>query len=99
MRACLAPHALTLDFCHIVRLSAGVDVFPTGFAIISALISWANQLDMSHAADLLGESLEEEKAAHEKLSALAESVNSTASSPGSRLIRQLSPPNGGLSLA
>jgi ferritin-like metal-binding protein YciE len=43
-----------------------------------ALIAWANQLDMSDAAELLTESLEEEKAADEKLSGLSESVNTTA---------------------
>lgn len=43
-----------------------------------ALIAWAKQLDMSDAADLLAESLEEEKAADEKLNGLAESVNPTA---------------------
>jgi ferritin-like metal-binding protein YciE len=42
------------------------------------LIAWANQLDMSDAANLLSESLEEEKAADEKLSGLAESVNPMA---------------------
>jgi ferritin-like metal-binding protein YciE len=43
-----------------------------------AMIAWAKQLDMSDAADLLAESLEEEKAADVKLSGLAESVNPTA---------------------
>jgi ferritin-like metal-binding protein YciE len=42
------------------------------------LIAWANQLDMTDAADLLSESLEEEKAADEKLGGLAESVNPMA---------------------
>jgi ferritin-like metal-binding protein YciE len=43
-----------------------------------ALIAWANQLDMTDAADLLAESLEEEKAADEKLNGIAESVNPMA---------------------
>ena len=43
-----------------------------------ALIAWAKQLEMTEAADLLAESLAEEKAADEKLSGLAESVNPTA---------------------
>jgi ferritin-like metal-binding protein YciE len=43
-----------------------------------ALIAWANQLGMNDAAELLSESLEEEKAADEKLGGLAESVNPTA---------------------
>lgn len=43
-----------------------------------ALIAWAKQLDMSEAADLLVESLEEEKAADEKLSGLAENINPSA---------------------
>jgi ferritin-like metal-binding protein YciE len=42
------------------------------------LIAWARQLDMSDAADLLAETLEEEKAADEKLNGLAESVNPMA---------------------
>ena len=43
-----------------------------------ALIAWAKKLDMTDAADLLAESLEEEEAADEKLSAIAESVNTMA---------------------
>jgi ferritin-like metal-binding protein YciE len=43
-----------------------------------ALIAWAKQLDMTDAADLLVESLEEEKAADERLNGLAESVNPLA---------------------
>jgi ferritin-like metal-binding protein YciE len=42
------------------------------------LIAWAKQLDMTDAADLLAETLEEEKAADEKLSGLAEKVNPMA---------------------
>ena len=45
-----------------------------------ALIAWAKQLDMADAANLLAESLEEEKAADEKLSTIAESVNPMAAS-------------------
>jgi ferritin-like metal-binding protein YciE len=36
------------------------------------LVSWANELGMSDAAGLLEETLEEEKAADQKLSGLAE---------------------------
>jgi ferritin-like metal-binding protein YciE len=43
-----------------------------------ALIAWAKQLDMSEAANLLVETLEEEKAADEKLNGLAESINPMA---------------------
>ena len=43
-----------------------------------ALIAWAKQLGMADAADLLAESLEQEKAADEKLNGIAESVNSSA---------------------
>lgn len=43
-----------------------------------ALIAWANALEMTDAADLLTASLEEEKAADEKLSGIAESVNPMA---------------------
>jgi ferritin-like metal-binding protein YciE len=42
------------------------------------LIAWANQLGMSDAANLLNQSLKEEKAADEKLSGLAEGVNQMA---------------------
>jgi ferritin-like metal-binding protein YciE len=42
------------------------------------LIAWAKQLDMSAAADLLAETLEEEKAADEKLNGIAETVNPMA---------------------
>jgi ferritin-like metal-binding protein YciE len=42
------------------------------------LIAWANQLGMSDVANLLNQSLEEEKAADEKLSGLAEGVNQMA---------------------
>jgi ferritin-like metal-binding protein YciE len=42
------------------------------------LIAWARQLDMGDAADLLAETLEEEKAADEKLNGIAESVNPMA---------------------
>ena len=42
------------------------------------LIAWANQLDMSDAAELLEESLAEEKAADEKLSGIAATVNPMA---------------------
>jgi ferritin-like metal-binding protein YciE len=43
-----------------------------------ALIAWAKQLDMTEAANLLVQTLEEEKAADEKLSGIAESVNPMA---------------------
>lgn len=43
-----------------------------------SLISWAKLLEMDDAADLLAESLEEEIAADEKLSGLAESVDPLA---------------------
>jgi ferritin-like metal-binding protein YciE len=42
------------------------------------LIAWAKQLDMTEAADLLAETLEEEKAADEKLNGIAEKVNPMA---------------------
>jgi ferritin-like metal-binding protein YciE len=42
------------------------------------LIAWAKQLDMSEAAELLVETLEEEKAADEKLNGIAEKVNPMA---------------------
>jgi ferritin-like metal-binding protein YciE len=42
------------------------------------LIAWAKQLEMTDAADLLVESLEQEKAADEKLNGIAEKVNPMA---------------------
>ena len=42
------------------------------------LIAWAKQLGMDDAAALLAESLDQEKAADEKLNGLAESVNPSA---------------------
>ncbi|WP_119271507.1 YciE/YciF ferroxidase family protein [Taklimakanibacter deserti] len=43
-----------------------------------ALIAWAKQLELTDAADLLVESLEQEKAADEKLNGIAEKVNPMA---------------------
>lgn len=42
------------------------------------LIAWANQLEMTDAADILEETLREEKAADEKLTGLSETVNPLA---------------------
>jgi ferritin-like metal-binding protein YciE len=42
------------------------------------LCAWAEQLGFAEAKDLLGQTLEEEKAADEKLTALSETVNATA---------------------
>ena len=42
------------------------------------LVAWANQLDMADAASLLEENLAEEKAADEKLTSIAETVNPMA---------------------
>jgi ferritin-like metal-binding protein YciE len=44
------------------------------------LASWADQLGLSEAKDLLGQTLEEEKAADEKLSELAAEINAEANS-------------------
>jgi ferritin-like metal-binding protein YciE len=43
-----------------------------------ALIAWAKQLEMTDAADLLIETLEEEKAADEKLNGIADKINPMA---------------------
>ena len=43
-----------------------------------ALCAWAEQLDMEEAGELLEETLEEEKAADEKLSEIAEDINPEA---------------------
>jgi len=43
-----------------------------------ALGAWAEQLDMEDASELLAETLDEEKAADEKLSGLAEDINAAA---------------------
>ena len=41
-------------------------------ATYGCLCTWARQLDLADAADLLGQNLDEEKAADEKLTELAE---------------------------
>jgi ferritin-like metal-binding protein YciE len=45
-----------------------------------ALCAWAEQLGMTEAKQILGETLEEEEAADEKLSALSEQINAEAAS-------------------
>ncbi len=48
------------------------------------LCAWAEQLGLSEAKDLLGETLEEEKAADEKLTELSEAVNPAAEEDADR---------------
>jgi ferritin-like metal-binding protein YciE len=62
--------------CGLIGSAQAVEHYE--IARYGALIAWAKQLDMTEAADLLVESLEEEKAADEKLSGIAEKVNPMA---------------------
>ena len=89
-KKCEALEGLSAEGDHVMEEATDDGVMDAGLiasaqavehyeiARYGALIGWANQLGMSDVADLLTESLEEEKAADEKLSGLAESVNTTA---------------------
>ncbi|QIG49226.1 ferritin-like domain-containing protein [Nordella sp. HKS 07] len=89
-KKCEALEGLSAEGSHVMEEAEGDGVMDAGLiataqavehyeiARYGTLIAWANQLDMAEAADLLTESLDEEKAADEKLSGLAESVNPMA---------------------
>ncbi len=89
-KKCEALEGLSAEGDHIMQEADDDGVMDAGLiasaqavehyeiARYGALIAWAKQLDMADAADLLAESLEEEKAADEKLSSLAETVNPMA---------------------
>lgn len=89
-KKCEAMEGLTKEGDHVMEEADEDGVMDAGLiasaqavehyeiARYGTLIAWANQLDLSDAASLLEESLAEEKAADEKLSSLAESVNPMA---------------------
>jgi ferritin-like metal-binding protein YciE len=62
-------------------IAAGQAVEHYEIARYGTLIAWAKQMDQEEAAELLAESLEEEKAADELLNTIAEEVNEAAQSP------------------
>jgi ferritin-like metal-binding protein YciE len=89
-KKCEALEGLSAEGDHVMQEAEDDGVMDAGLiasaqavehyeiARYGALIAWAKQLDMSDAADLLAESLDEEKAADEKLNGLAETVNPMA---------------------
>jgi ferritin-like metal-binding protein YciE len=89
-KRCEGLEGLSAEGDHVMEEAADDGVMDAGLiasaqavehyeiARYGTLIAWANQLDMADAADLLAESLEEEKAADEKLNGIAEGVNPMA---------------------
>jgi len=89
-KKCEALEGLSAEGDHVMEEAEDEGVLDAGLiasaqavehyeiARYGALIAWAKQLDMNEAADLLAETLEEEKAADEKLNGLAETVNPMA---------------------
>jgi ferritin-like metal-binding protein YciE len=86
-KKCEALEGLSAEGDHVMEEAEDDGVMDAGLiasaqdyemARYGTLIAWAKQLEMTQAATLLTESLEEEKAADEKLSGLAESVNPMA---------------------
>lgn len=89
-KKCEALEGLSAEGDHVMEEAEDDNVMDAGLiasaqavehyeiARYGALIAWANELEMTDAADLLTESLEEEKAADEKLTGLAETVNPMA---------------------
>lgn len=89
-KKCEALEGLSAEGDHVMEEAEDDSVLDAGLiasaqavehyeiARYGTLIAWAKQLDMSDAADLLAETLEEEKAADEKLNGIAESVNPMA---------------------
>jgi ferritin-like metal-binding protein YciE len=63
-------------------IGAGQAVEHYEIARYGTLCAWAEQLGLNNAKDLLGQTLEEEKAADEKLSALSDEINAEAGSEG-----------------
>jgi ferritin-like metal-binding protein YciE len=89
-KKCEALEGLSAEGDHVMEEAEDDSVLDAGLiasaqavehyeiARYGTLIAWSKQLDMSDAADLLAETLEEEKAADEKLNGIAESVNTMA---------------------
>jgi ferritin-like metal-binding protein YciE len=89
-KKCEAMEGLTKEGTHVMEEADEDGVMDAGLiataqavehyeiARYGTLIAWANQLDLADAASLLEENLSEEKAADEKLSSIAETVNPMA---------------------
>ena len=89
-KKCEALEGLSAEGDHVMEEAEADGVLDAGLiasaqavehyeiARYGTLIAWANQLDMADAASLLEQSLEEEKAADEKLNGIAEKVNPMA---------------------
>jgi ferritin-like metal-binding protein YciE len=89
-KKCEAMEGLTKEGEHVMEEADEDGVLDAGLiasaqavehyeiARYGTLIAWANQLDMADAAALLEENLSEEKAADEKLTSIAETVNPMA---------------------
>lgn len=89
-KKCEAMEGLTKEGAHVMDevdedgvLDAGLIATAQAvehyeIARYGTLIAWANQLDLADAAALLEENLSEERAADEKLSSIAETVNPMA---------------------
>jgi ferritin-like metal-binding protein YciE len=89
-KRCEAMEGLTKEGAHVMEEADEDGVLDAGLiasaqavehyeiARYGTLIAWANQLDLGNAASLLEENLAEEKAADEKLTSIAETVNPAA---------------------
>ena len=89
-KKCEALEGLSAEGDHVMEEAEDDSVLDAGLiasaqavehyeiARYGTLIAWAKQLDMRDAAGLLAETLEEEKAADEKLNGIAESGNPMA---------------------
>jgi ferritin-like metal-binding protein YciE len=89
-KKCEAMEGLTKEGEHVMEEAEEDGVLDAGLiasaqavehyeiARYGTLIAWANQLNLADAASLLEESLSEEKAADEKLTSIAETVNPMA---------------------
>jgi ferritin-like metal-binding protein YciE len=89
-KKCEAMEGLTKEGAHVMEEAEEDGVLDAGLiasaqavehyeiARYGTLVAWANQLDLADAAALLEENLAEEKAADEKLTSIAESVNPAA---------------------
>jgi ferritin-like metal-binding protein YciE len=93
-KKCEALEGLSAEGDHVMEEAEDENVLDAGLiasaqavehyemARYGTLIAWATQLEMPEAADLLKETLEEEKAADEKLNGLSEAVNAAAAQAG-----------------
>lgn len=89
-KKCEALEGLSAEGDHVMKEAEEEGVMDAGLigsaqavehyeiARYGALCAWAKQLNLSEVVSLLEETLEEEKAADEKLNGIAETVNETA---------------------